>query len=207
MEHKQEIPIATPSSASPEKPVQQSWHGLLYVCVAVCFFSTTAVFIRWSQPFNSIEIAFWRLALAAILVVVMGLITHTRLLLKRQEVPRFLLYGLITALHFIFYIASLSFTSIAHALAIVYTSPIFVTLLSTIFLREPLARRKYLGIGVAIIGVAIMAGFQPHYTACNLNSTGHCMVLGDGLALFSAICLGVYSVIGRSERDRHPHFR
>jgi drug/metabolite transporter (DMT)-like permease len=192
MEHKQEIPIATPSSASPEKPVQQSWHGLLYVCVAVCFFSTTAVFIRWSQPFNSIEIAFWRLALAAILVVVMGLITHTRLLLKRQEVPRFLLYG---------------FTSIAHALAIVYTSPIFVTLLSTIFLREPLARRKYLGIGVAIIGVAIMAGFQPHYTACNLNSTGHCMVLGDGLALFSAICLGVYSVIGRSERDRHPHFR
>jgi len=187
--------------------VRQSRSGLLYVSLAVCFFSTSAVFVRWSAPFSSVEIAFWRLTIAALLVAIIGLLTHTQLLLKRQEWPRFLLYGLITALHFIFYIAALSFTTIAHALALVYTSPIFVTLFSTLFLREPLARRKYLGIGMAVIGVAIMAGFQPHYTACNLSGTGQCMVLGDSLAILSAICLAVYSVIGRGERERHPLFR
>jgi drug/metabolite transporter (DMT)-like permease len=187
--------------------MRQSRSGLLYVSLAVCFFSTSAVFVRWSAPFSSVEIAFWRLTIAALLVAIMGLLTHTQLLLKRQEWPRFLLYGLITALHFIFYIAALSFTTIAHALALVYTSPIFVTLFSTLFLREPLARRKYLGIGMAVIGVAIMAGFQPHYTACNLSGTGQCMVLGDSLAILSAICLAVYSVIGRGERERHPLFR
>lgn len=185
----------------------QSWQGMLYACVAVCLFSTSAVFVRWSTPFSSIEIAFWRLAIAAALVMFMGLLTRTRLLLKRQDLLRFLLYGLITALHFIFYIAALSFTTIAHGLALIYTSPVFVTIFSAIFLKETLPRRKYLGIGVTIIGVAIMAGFQPHYTSCNLQGTGQCMVLGDGLAVLSAICLAVYSVVGRSERDRHPLFR
>src|SRR5215469_5165237 len=78
-------------------PVQQSRSGLLYVCVAVLFFSTSAVFVRWSALFSSVEIAFWRLVIATILVGLLGLLTRTRLLLKRQEVPRFLLYGLITA--------------------------------------------------------------------------------------------------------------
>jgi len=208
MENKQETsPTLAALAPGTEVPAQASWHGLLYVCVAVAFFSTSAVFVRWSAPFSSVEIAFWRLALAAALVGVLGLATHTRLRIQRQEIPRFLFYGLITALHFIFYIAALSFTTIAHGLALVYTSPIFVTILSALFLKEALPRRKYLGISVAVLGVALMAGFQPHYTSCNLSSTGQCMALGDGLAILSAICFAIYSVAGRRERERHPLLR
>jgi len=197
--------VEEPTVQQPSAPVEQSWTGLLYVCIAVFFFSTSAVFVRWSQPFTSFEIAFWRLAVAALFVAILGFITRQRLLLKRREVPRFLFYGLVTALHFIFYISSLSFTTIAHTLAITYTSPIFVTLFSTLVLHEPLPRRKYLGIGIAIIGVAIMAGFEPHYTVCSLH--GQCMILGDSLAVLSALCFGIYSVVGRGERNRHPLFR
>lgn len=189
------------------RTAKQSKIGLLYVCIAVFFFSTSPIFVRWSKPFTSVEIAFWRLAIATLLVAMMGLITHQRLLLKRHEVPRFAFYGLVTALHFIFYIASLSFTTIAHALALVYTSPIWVTLFSAFVLREPLPPRKYAGIGVAVIGVAIMAGFEPHYTACSLNGTGQCMILGDAIALLSGICFAIYSIAGRGERDRNPLFR
>ncbi len=196
-----------PVEASAATPVKQSKTGLLYVCLAVFFFSTSPIFVRWSSPFTSIEIAFWRLAIAALLVAILGLLTHQRLLLKRREVPRFLFYGLVTALHFLTYISSLSFTTIAHALALVYTSPIFATLFSAIFLHESLPRRKYLGIAIAVIGIAVMAGFQPNYTACSLASPGHCMVLGDVIALTSGICFAIYSVAGRGERDRHPLFR
>lgn len=193
------LPPATPI------PVKQSKTGLLYVCVAVFFFSTSAVFVRWSQPFNSVEIAFWRLAMATLLVAILGLITRQPLLLKRNELPRFLFYGLVTALHFIFYIASLSYTTIAHTLAITYTSPIFVTIFSAVFLHESLPKRKYVGISLAIVGVAIMTGFEPHYTSCSLQ--GQCMVLGDSLAVLSAICFSIYSIAGRGERDHHPLFR
>lgn len=196
-----------PAAAASTHTVKQSKIGLLYVCIAVFFFSTSPIFVRWSKPFTSVEIAFWRLAIATLLVAMMGLITRQPLLLKRREVPRFAFYGLVTALHFIFYIASLSFTTIAHALALVYTSPIWVTLFSAFVLREPLPPRKYAGIGVAVIGVAIMAGFEPHYTACSLNGTGQCMVLGDAIALLAGLCLAIYSIAGRGERDRHPLFR
>ncbi len=199
--------IEETATSSSTRTVKQSKIGLLYVCIAVFFFSTSPIFVRWSKPFTSVEIAFWRLAIATLLVAMMGLITRQRLLLKRRELPRFAFYGLVTALHFIFYIASLSFTTIAHALALVYTSPIWVTLFSALVLREPLPPRKYAGIGVAVIGVAIMAGFEPHYTACSLNGTGQCMVLGDVIALLSGLCLAIYSVAGRGERDRHPLFR
>lgn len=195
------------SSPAPRHPVRQARRGLLYACAAVLFFSSSAVFVRRAAPFSPVEIAFWRLAIAAVLVASLGAIQRTRLLLTRREVPRFLFYGLITALHFLFYIAALSFTTVAHSLALVYTSPIFVTLFSALFLHEPLPRRTYLGIGVTVVGVAIMAGFQPHYTACTLGGTGQCMVLGDGLALLSAICLATYSVVGRGERDHHPLLR
>jgi drug/metabolite transporter (DMT)-like permease len=180
-------------------------HGLLYVCLAVLFLGTSPVFIRWSQPFSSIEIAFWRLAIATVLVAILGMLTRQRLWLQRSELPRFLLYGLTTALHFFFYVASLSFTTIAHSLSITYTSPVFVTLFSALFLHEALPKRKYLGIGIAIIGIAILAGFEPHYTSCSLH--GQCMLLGDGLALLSALCFGIYSIAGRGERERHPLFR
>src|SRR3989440_10069937 len=197
----EELVASQTSTAS----VKQSKSGLLYVCIGTLFFSTSAIFVRWSQPFNSFEIAFWRLATATLRVALMGLITHQRLLLKRSEVPRFFFYGLVTALHFVFYIASLGFTTIAHTLAITYTSPIFVTLFSALILGEPLPLRKYFGIGFTVIGVAIMAGFEPHYTACSLH--GQCMLLGDGLAILSALCFSIYSIAGRGERDRHPLFR
>lgn len=196
--------MQTPVTAPISTPLQ-SRRGYLYACIAVTFFSTSPIFIRWSQPFTSIEIAFWRLTVAALLVILMGIITRQHLLLKRNELPRFFFYGLITALHFVFYIASLSFTTIAHSLAITYTSPIFVTIFSTLVLREPLSRRKYWGIGIAIIGIAILAGFEPHYTVCSLN--GQCMILGDSLAVLSALCFAVYSIAGRGERNRHPLLR
>jgi drug/metabolite transporter (DMT)-like permease len=196
----------TPAASSPVVTrVKQSWRGLLYVCVAVFFFSTSPIFVRWSAPFNAFEIAFWRLAIAALLVAALGIITRQRLLLKRPEVARFIFYGFVTALHFLFYVASLSFTTIAHSLALIYTSPIFVTLFSAIVLREPLPVRKYASIGVSVIGVAIMVGFEPHYTTCSLH--GQCMLLGDGMALLGGLCFAIYSVAGRGERDRHPLFR
>jgi drug/metabolite transporter (DMT)-like permease len=80
-----------------------------------------------------------------------------------------------------------------------------VTLFSALVLYESLPQRKYFGIGLTVIGIAIMVGFEPHYTACSLQ--GQCMILGDGLAILSALCFSIYSIAGRGERDRHPLFR
>jgi drug/metabolite transporter (DMT)-like permease len=176
--------------------------GLSYVALAVFFFSSSAVLVRWAAPLSPYEIAAGRLVVAAAAVLGLSALTEWRngnrptARLTRQDLPRFALYGLATALHFLLYIASLSYTTIAHALAIVYTSPIFVTLLSAWLLREPVARRKWGGILLAIVGVAVLAGLEPRLTSR--------MLLGDLLALGSAVAYGFYSVAGRSQRERFP---
>jgi drug/metabolite transporter (DMT)-like permease len=170
--------------------------GFLYVALGTVLFSTTPVLIRWAASLTPLEITFWRMAVAALTVGSLAVLREGRPQLGRSDLRPFAVFGLVTALHFFFYIASLSFTSITHSLALVYTAPIFVTLFSALFLHEPIARRKYLGIAVAVVGVAVLAGFEPRFSLR--------MLLGDLLAVGSAVCFGFYSVIGRSQRRRYP---
>jgi drug/metabolite transporter (DMT)-like permease len=170
--------------------------GLLYVVAAVAMFATTPVLIRMADPVAPADITFWRMAIAALTVFVLSIAMRQPVRLPRAELGRFAAFGLVAALHFFLYIASLSFTTIAHSLSLVYTAPIFIAVLSAVFLKEPLARRKYAGIAVTVVGIVILAGFEP------LMSPR--MFFGDLLALGSAVCFAVYSVIGRSQRGRYP---
>ena len=42
-----------------------------------------------------------------------------------------------------------------------YTAPVWVALLSRFVLGEPLPPRKWLGIVAAVLGVAVLSGFEP----------------------------------------------
>ena len=172
--------------------------GLLYVSLAVLFFATSPVLTRWAAPLSPYEIATGRLGVAALGILALMALRRERLRVARADLPRFIVFGLIAAVHFLCYIASLSFTTIAHSLSIVYTAPIFVTLFSALFLKEPIPRRKWGGVLVAVAGVAILAGFEPRMTRT--------MLWGDLLALGSAVTFGLYSVAGRSQRTHYPLF-
>jgi drug/metabolite transporter (DMT)-like permease len=170
--------------------------GLWLAVVAVLCFSTSPVFLIWADPLSPYEKTAWRMSIAALMLFVFMLAQRRLPHYNRPDGGKFLLFGLVTAVHFLSYIASLSFTSIAHSLTVTYTSPVFVTLFSAWFLKEPVARRKYIGIAVVIVGTAILAGFEPALTPR--------MLIGDGLALVSAIAFGFYSVMGRSQRTVYP---
>ncbi len=172
--------------------------GAWLAVAAVVFFSTSPVLVLWAAPLSPFEITTGRLLSAALLVVALGRLNKEPVLPRRSDLLRFAAFGLITALHFLCYIASLNFTTIAHSLAIVYTAPVFVTLFSATLLREPVAPRKWLGVLAAVAGIAILAGFEPR-----LNSR---MISGDLLALGSAVTFGLYSVAGRSQRERYGLF-
>ena len=172
--------------------------GVLLAVLAVIMFSTSPVLVLWAAPLSPFEITLGRLAVAAVVAGLLAQLNRQALWPARADLPRFIGFGFITALHFLSYIASLNFTTIAHSLAIVYTAPLFVTLFSSWFLREPIARRKWLGVAVTVAGIAILAGFEPRLDRR--------MILGDLLALVSAITFGLYSVAGRSQRERYGLF-
>ena len=84
----------------------------------------------------------------------------------------------------------------AHALTLTYTAPLFIAALSFLVLKEPLPRRTLPAALAALVGVAVLAGFEPRLDRR--------MLVGDVLAVGAAITFAVYSLLGRRERARLP---
>ncbi len=167
----------------------------LAASAAICF-ATAPVVLIWAEPLSAYEKSAWRMLVAAVVVVAMALLSGRRPTYKRGDAGKFALYGFVTALHFLTFVAALSFTSIAHAVTLTYTAPIFVTLFSALFLQEHIATRKWAGVLVVLVGIGILVGFEPTLTSQ--------MLIGDGLALIAAVSFGVYSVVGRFQRGSYP---
>ncbi len=181
-----------------ENQAKEQRIGLVYSLLAVVFFGTSAVMVVFANPVPPLEKTFARLIIASLFIYGLTRLTGEKLGFRRNSLPRFALYGFITAAHFAFYITSLNFTSVAHNLTLIYTSPIFVAIFSAIFLKEKLTARRWFGIAIATLGVAILAGFEPKLTAD--------MLIGDGLAVLAAIAYALYSIAGRRERNNYSLF-
>ncbi|MGE5561154.1 MAG: DMT family transporter [Chloroflexota bacterium] len=170
--------------------------GLVEAAVATLFFASAAILVRGADGVPPAAIAFFRMFLASLVMLAFAAVRRAPLLPPPGRRSRFLLYGLVTAGHFIFYIASLGLTTIAHALVLVNLAPLFTAALGAALLRERPSPRQYPGMVIALVGVAVLAGFEPRLSGR--------MLLGDLFALISGALYGVYSVIGRSERERLP---
>ncbi len=169
--------------------------GLLYVSMAVLSFSISPVFIRWADALSPFLVTALRMLIGSATVFLIGLLRGQRPRFERHDWPRFARWGLVAALHFMFYVASLGYTTVAHSLALVYTSPIWVSLFSRLLNHEPLPKNKWIGIAVTIIGMGVLSGFEPAWTRR--------MLFGDLMAVGSAIAFGVYSATGRAQRERY----
>jgi drug/metabolite transporter (DMT)-like permease len=170
--------------------------GVLQAVAAAGLFSMGAVLIRWAQEMSPVEITSLRMLLGGGFVAAAARATGNRLGLPAADIRRLVPIGLIAAVHFLAFIASLSFTTVAHCLTLVYTAPLIIAGLSWAILRERLPRRALAGIAVGLTGVAVLAGFEPRLTPG--------MMLGDLLAVGAAGAFAVYSLFGRRERARLP---
>jgi len=103
-----------------------------------------------------------------------------------------LLSGLFLGIHFLAWISSLRYTSVAISVVLVQTFPVFVVLGSWLFLRERPTRLAMTGMVVALGGsVAISMG---------AGGWGESGMTGNALALIGALGAAGYYLIGRKLR-------
>lgn len=172
------------------------WTGIAQAVTATLCFSTGAVLVRWAADLSPVEVTGLRLLLAAAVVGLAARAVGNRATLSVREWARLVPIGITAALHFLTFIASLYFTTVAHALTLTYTAPLFIAALSRLVLGEPLPRRAIPAALAALLGVAVLAGFEPRLDRR--------MLLGDALAVAAAATFAVYSLLGRRERARLP---
>jgi drug/metabolite transporter (DMT)-like permease len=164
----------------------------LAVAAAVVAVSFSAIFVRFTTA-SGMSVAFYRMIFSAVFMVPVYLLRRPPLpSLKSPEARMCLSSGVFLGLHFLTWISSLKYTSVASSVALVTTQPLFVALLSRVFLGERIGRSATAAMMLALAG-SIALVWQGA-----LIDTRH--LAGDLLALSGAVFVSAYMVIGRWAR-------
>jgi drug/metabolite transporter (DMT)-like permease len=172
---------------------------LLVLLAAIIGISMAAPLVRLSHA-TPVVIATWRLffsvvVIAAILVPRRGWTQWKRL--DRRGVALALGAGIMLALHFWSWTASVDMTSIAASVVLVNIQPVIVALISVVWLREAPTGRQWLGIGLAMAGACIVAWGDARFVT---STQGTRALLGDALALGGGVAAALYYLVGRRLR-------
>lgn len=167
---------------------------IVWLVVGVTAVSFSAVLVRLADA-PAIGIAFYRVFLASVILVPLGLIRHRDEYrrLDRRAWRLALLAGVFLAAHFATWISSLSYTTVAAAAVLVQTMPIWVALFGG-FIGERTSRRAWLGIGIGLAGTLVISSGG--------LAAGGTALFGDALALAGALFAAIYVLLGRSLRPQ-----
>ena len=140
----------------------------------------------------------WRALIGAVgLALILGLARPELLRIRARDIPFFAVYGFLgVTLNFWFYFSAVKFTTLAIAITLLYTYPVFVALLSALFLDERLTHRTLVAIAITLAGSALVA--QVHEADLfRVNLRGILFGLLTGLSM------AAYSIFGKRALARY----
>ena len=163
----------------------------MFVLSAGTLWGVMGVFVRklGTYGFSPLQIACLRILFGAVLFLLITAIFRRDLLkIQPRDVGLFLGMGLLSLLLFtVCYFTTISLASLSEAAILLYTSPIWVMLMSAVCFREKITRRKLLCAAMAFGGCVLVSGIG---SAASLSP----MVIVTGL--LSAVGYGLYSIFG-----------
>lgn len=163
----------------------------VFVLSAGTLWGLMGIFVRKlsTYGFSSLQIACLRILFGAVLfLVITGVFNRNLLKIQLRDVGLFLGMGLLSLLLFtVCYFTTINLASLSVAAILLYTSPIWVMLMSAICFREKITRRKLLCAAMAFGGCVLVSGIG---SASSLSPR----VIVTGL--MSAVGYGLYSIFG-----------
>jgi drug/metabolite transporter (DMT)-like permease len=142
-----------------------------------------------------------RLPLAVLILTPFVFLHHRHELrsLTLSDIGLTALAGAVMTLHLLLIVESLRYTTIVFNQVLVNTGPIWVALLEVVALGAKFGRQVWLGLAVAILGSGVLLLYSAlQGTALGGPNT----LLGNVMAVVSAIVASVYIVLGRSIRQK-----
>lgn len=161
--------------------------GIILLVVTAILLSTSGFVIK-SIEWNPMAIAGARSAFAAVVIAIA--FRHTKLRWNWVLVSG----GLAYAIMLMTFVTAIKMTTVANAILLQYTSPVFVAILAAIFLNERPNRYDWLTIVLTVSGMALF--FQD-----KMSEGGF---MGNILAIGSGVAMAVMTVCMRQQKDGSP---
>ena len=189
------------SSSSQNQP---SFSAYLTLIAGLLSISFAPIFIRWGETELGATATVFNRFFVFVVVFGFGRLISARLTPAPEEAPLepptrtqwFLLgsVGLISICSLVLWATSLQYTTVAKSMLLNNMTPIFTSLGSWILFGRKFSRRFLMGMAIALAG-AVALGLE------DLDSADGLLV-GDLLALLSAVFLGAYFLVVEQLRSR-----
>lgn len=164
--------------------------GAILIVVAGIFWATMGIFVRTlnARGFDSIQIAAFRLPVAALcFALILACKDKKGFRIAARDIPLFLGLGVGSiAVMTCCYFAAIRMLTMSTAAILLYTSPIWVMLMSVIFFRERITPRKIAALVLAFGGCVMVSGV----------GSGALNPAGLALGVVSGVAYGLYSILG-----------
>ena len=164
--------------------------GSVLIITAGIFWGSMGIFVRalTEYGFNSIQIVALRLTVAAVAFTLLSVAIGGRNgRIAARDIPLFLGLGLGSILFFtVCYFTAISMMTLSMAAILLYTSPIWVMLMSCIFFKERLSAKKLAALACAFGGCMLVCGI----------GGGNISAAGLAIGLCSGLGYGLYSILG-----------
>ena len=174
--------------------------GPALILLAGCFWGSMGIFVRrlTDYGFSSIQIVAIRVTLAALVFCILLFIKDpSGFRISVKDIPLFLGLGFGSILFFtVCYFTAITMMPLSTAAILLYTSPIWIMLMSVLFFREKLTGRKLLALVLAFAGCVLVSGVSGE----GMTLTGLLVGLGSGIGY------GLYSILGTVALRRYSPY-
>ncbi len=166
--------------------MKRNYTPALCVLLGATMWGFIGIFVNHLPGASAFELLAARSAVSALGLFIYIVITNRALLkINIRDIWLFIGTGIISfGAYTVFYTAAIRLTSMSTAVVLLYTSPIFATILSALFFKERITAQKAAAVALAFLGCALICGFTKS------------PVLGIVSGILSGFCYALYSIFG-----------
>ena len=174
--------------------------GIALIILASCFWGSMGIFVRklGGYGFSSIQIVSIRVTIAALIFCIVLLIKDKKgFRISPRDIPLFVGLGWGSILFFtVCYFSAIAIMSLSTAAILLYTSPIWIMLMSMLIFHEKMNKGKLVALILAFTGCVLVSGISGD----GITVTGLLLGLGSGIGY------GLYSILGTIALRRYTPY-
>jgi drug/metabolite transporter (DMT)-like permease len=164
--------------------------GLLSANIFFSINLSAVKYLTTNHFVQSFGINLIRVAVSTILFWILYLGKPVKSTIDREDIPRFIICALTgIAFNQMLFLKGLSLTYSIHAVLLILSAPIFITIFAALFLKERITIIQMVGLGLGIFGAVLLISMGKN------SGTGDNVLLGDTLILINALCYTIYFIM------------
>ncbi len=164
--------------------------GLIYISFAALLWSSGGLFIK-ILTLDAFQISFFRSAIAALTIIAISLLRKEKLKFEFDIIS--ILCSLCYSLILVFYVIAVKLTTVANAIFLQFTAPIYLLILEPIFLKTKFDKRNLIALIFCFIGMTL-------FFFGKLELSG---VQGNLFAIASGISFALFTLFLKWKRQIH----